>query len=128
MRFRPRASWLQLPGAVAFALLAALAFAPRKARAECGDYLMIGGHSTKAESPVKPPVQCPCNGPQCSQCPSTPMLPPVPPPTVPPAEWATVSATADALTNNHTDVVPDKSNSRSVRRSSSVFHPPRAAV
>ncbi len=122
-----RRSWLRLLAAGALALLAATVFAPGQARAECGDYLMIGGHSAAGhdKSPAKPAVPCPCQGPQCSQRPDLPLLPPAAPPSVAPAEWATMIARLAAPTNPGRDFLRDNLSANPIDRTDPIFHPPR---
>src|SRR5262245_49863538 len=97
MRFGRPIIGLPIPAAV-LALLAAMLFSPGKAQAECGDYLMGGGHAAKMahDTPTKPSVPCPCKGPQCSQQPIAPFVPPAPAPTVNPAEWFTLTTVLNA--------------------------------
>jgi hypothetical protein len=123
MRLGLRTHWLSLP---AVAVLAALAFAPGTAKAECGDYLM-SRHAAKItdESPAKPPVPCPCKGPQCSQRPDLPLLPPAPPPSVAPAEWATIFTKLVASANDGRDFLLDSNASDPIHRTDPIFHPPR---
>ena len=123
MRLPLRTWWLPVP---AIAVLAALAFAPGKAQAECGDYLMVV-HAAKPadETSNKPHFPCPCKGPQCSQRPDVPILPPAPPPSVAPTEWATIFTNLAALANGGRDFLRDPNASYPHNRTDPIFHPPR---
>src|SRR5262245_54744604 len=121
MRLCLRTFWLPLP-AVA---VAALAFAPGRARAECGDYLMARHVAKAADSPTKSPVPCPCKGPQCSQRHDLPILPPAPPPSVAPAEWAKIFTKLTAPSDSGGSFLLDPLASHPIDRSDPIFHPPR---
>lgn len=110
--------------AVAGVLLAAgLAASSATARADCGDHVLVLGKG--GEPPASLPLM-PCHGPNCSNAPKP--LPPMtaaPTVTAPPQEWG-VSALVPALDSDpdSSAVVPDAAG-RPVRRSTSLFHPPR---
>src|SRR5438046_1942593 len=123
MRLHLRTIYLPLP---AVAVLAALVFAPGRARAECGDYLM-SGHAAKVSdnSPAKSPVPCPCKGPQCSQRSNLPLLPPAPPPSVAPAEWATIFTNLTTAIDAGRRFLRESLASHPIDRPDPIFHPPR---
>src|SRR5262245_31531341 len=110
-----------------FAVAVLVVFAPQRAQAECGDYLMIGRHKAKMtdDSSPKPTVPCPCKGPQCSQRPEAPVLPPAPPPSVAPGEWAPIFTRLIAPSDMKCGFLREPLASRPIDRTDPIFHPPR---
>jgi hypothetical protein len=110
-------------------LAVAFVFAPQRASAACGDYVMIGGDQghpdsgTPGHDPDAP--RQPCHGPGCSAAPCGPILPPVPPtsPTNPSEALAGLHGGADGASSP--DWYPRPvSSGRAVHRPPLVFHPP----
>lgn len=118
-------------------LAAGLLFAPAAARADCGDYVTIGGHAatpvhtTSPESPrplsVPRDGDKPCSGPRCSG--GTPVAPlaPVIPPAPPRGDdsglaFAASASDADSPAAERRD---DRTSPRPVRFAATVYHPPR---
>jgi hypothetical protein len=119
MAFSPRT--LRLPAVAAIVLLAA-AFAPGKAHAECGDYVMVGKHAADGMS-SKPAV--PCHGPHCSQRSNMPLVPPAPPPSAAPVDWAAFIARLHVPTDSGRDFLRGDISAYPIRLTDSIFHPPR---
>ena len=62
------------PVGIAIAILAAMAFSPSRAAAECGDYVHIEKKTT-TDADIPNSGHKPCNGPTCSSKPATPVAP-----------------------------------------------------
>lgn len=118
--------------AAAALLTAGVAFAPGRAAAECGDYVRIGnapmvGHDRPADLGMPFPGK-PCDGPGCSDRPSTP-APPLSAPVTDPSgskEWAARFAADLVADAGGRSLLPLTSETGAVSRPGSVFHPPRA--
>lgn len=125
--FRPSFRILTL---AALALLVAGVFAPTKGRAECGDYVKLGGKTPSMlpheSHPSNAPV--PCHGPNCSQTPRTPIMPPAPPPTITPGEWASLLSQLSDPSPIRCGFVREHSDGQAILHSDPIFHPPRFIV
>lgn len=126
-RVRP-APILRVAGG-ALLLACALACAPSRARAECGDYVHIqkgqpaAGHDANDPSPPKTP----CHGPGCSKGPSAPAAPlPAPAPT-PPEAKACPAGYAASGDGEAGWPAPPATAGQPTRLPSAVFHPPRTS-
>jgi len=118
---------LSKPAGIAVAVLVAVAFAPGRAKAECGDYVHILPDAPAANG--QPAPKAPCNGPHCSGKPAAPTAPL----TIP----ASDSEVNELLTNgsgydndlNHTKERHFREMSVTLPSTipTSIFHPPRAA-
>lgn len=119
-------------------LAAGILFAPAPARADCGDYVMIGnpaGHGTATThtptpdsarpGPAPHDGRKPCSGPRCSG--GVPAAPaPVSPPTSPRGEDSCLAAVAaDPSVQSPATCWRDDSRPRPIRQSSVIYHPPR---
>jgi hypothetical protein len=110
-------------------LALALACAPSRARADCGDYVQVGMPLHEATHPreVKdlPAKPMPCHGPNCSRNLPTPLVPPAKSfsPRVDDGALAHGGAIPGDLDARHLvfSKVPSTTNSFS----SSIYHPPR---
>jgi hypothetical protein len=126
MPFLPRSVNRLLAGASLVLLAAAL---PGKAKAECGDYVMVGGKhaaaAAKADPGQKPVAPSPCQGPHCSQRSNLPLVPPAPPPSISAGEWACLNTggMSDSPCRQH--ICLEDSSVHPIQFSESVFHPPR---
>jgi hypothetical protein len=108
-------------------------FAPQRASAACGDYVIIVGENGQpaAQQPghdAGTPRQ-PCHGPDCSASPCRPDLPLSAPVTTPPNPNEGVAAIPGALADpGDPDGYPvPTSSGRVIHRPASVFHPPPTA-
>jgi hypothetical protein len=117
------------------ALLAAFVFAPGKAKAECGDYVMVGerhvstaNHASAQFPPNSKHVPCPCRGPNCSQLPRVPFAPSSPARVVVSIEWACVFATASDQSSPENDLAGDGEGLDPIRRAIPIFHPPKQKI
>jgi hypothetical protein len=119
---------------VAFAIVAAVAFAPSRAQATCGDYVHIGPPPQAADvgspgetTPTPDAPRQPCHGPGCSGHPG--------PPTVPlsaPVSFESQAKQWAARVHGEGDSggppgrsLADPSDCSPVHMSRSIFHPPR---
>jgi hypothetical protein len=119
---------------VLLALLAVALFAPSAARASCGDYVLVGGHSAAspehgAQVPDAPALPAgghvPCSGPLCSRhVPPLPLLPLVPAPERG-DQWGCVDPASLVPEDEALDRVADDALGRPVRHALAVYHPPR---
>jgi len=110
----------------AFALLGALVL-NADLKAECGDYVRVGGHSARQTmKPVNHPIPAaPCHGPGCSrrQAPLTPA--PAPPTSQSSNDWFCLSKSANALRNESVGRVELSELRLLSEISLGIFHPPR---
>ena|SRR6266852_5862177 len=124
--WKARLAWGVLLG-----VLVSLGSSP-SARAECGDYVVMGSKSSDrmgpmgSHSPFTPGDQhTPCRGPHCSKG----SLPPAPTPVVPAPEKSEQSGclTVLASTGGHeeSDLFYSADNPEPVHFSLSIYHPPR---
>jgi hypothetical protein len=114
-------------------LVAGACLTPERASAGCGDHVTIlngsaaGEHHAAAPADSTLPTKLPCQGPNCSgepvrqQAPATPVAPTTP-------QGKEIAQTLDSLGDD--GALPsrldrDSAGSRPIRRSTSVFHPPR---
>jgi hypothetical protein len=117
------------------ALLASLLLAPSVARAECGDYVVMGGTAARISSaPHQPPMtpgdhRLPCSGPNCSR-----HIPPAAPapvaPSTPSSEhWGcAVQLESVPVPAAQHCAVPDNNGLKPVTFTVPVYHPPRITV
>jgi hypothetical protein len=116
-------------------LLAGLLLAPSAARAECGDYVVMGGAAARANSvPHQPPMaprdhRLPCSGPNCSRR----MPPAAPAPVVPATDQGEHWGCAVPLESfpppaGQDRAAPDYNRLKPVTFTIAVYHPPRIAV
>jgi hypothetical protein len=122
-------------------VLAGMLLAPPVARAECGDYLVLGAKAkSTAHSHLPPPLPAtsqqmpvaghdgpkPCSGPMCSKAPLP--FPPMPPSPAPErGNEAAIPALLQHLAETqHFNCCPDDSAERPVRRGAEIYHPPRS--
>lgn len=110
---------------------AAVAFSPRQANAECGDYVTILNGKSATEHGKPDPTadhklpKTPCHGPNCSNHVPTPFVP-LPPSVNPSSETkACVDGLADEANFGAKRTITNSSNDGPVQRPSSIFHPPR---
>jgi hypothetical protein len=114
-------------------LLVAVACAtPGRARAECGDHVTIlngpvakfDGASAAGHTPG--PQKAPCSGPNCSRSPQRQAPDPAPAPTSgPQGKEAAVAAGSADERDGASARAPDPVPGSLVRRTTSIFHPPR---
>jgi hypothetical protein len=117
---------------VALALSVGCLFAPARADASCGDYVIVGSQSGHSDAP-KPNEQSsqdrkqqqPCHGPSCSGVPSSLPLASAPPAPARDKEWAAVAFPTLLLEPRPLDVLAEYTDWHAVRRGNSIFHPPR---
>lgn len=112
----------------ALLLACAVACAPARARAECGDYVHIPNGTQAADHQGDPaPGPKPCHGPNCSKAPAAPVTPlPAPAPT-PPEAKACPAGLRDVGDGQSSWRLPPATAGRPTQLPSSVFHPPRAS-
>jgi hypothetical protein len=135
MKSVPRKRSIRFGAGVLATLLAGSLLAPSGARASCGDYVVMaspaGGHDDAEPQAAHPGPALPadghrpCSGPHCSQ--HAPPLPQAPAPAPPerPGEWGTLLALSLPATAQPIASLPDEPALHSVRRASTVYHPPR---
>jgi hypothetical protein len=119
-------------GAAAFiVLLASVVFAPSKAEASCGDYVMIGGqhvhkgHSGTHEMPGShDPTKPRCHGPSCSNG-SFPPAAPAPRIVVTVEQWAIPDGTASSQSPQSSSLLADTRDLPCDGFGSSILRPPR---
>jgi hypothetical protein len=105
------------------AILAAIAFSPNRAAAECGDYVHIGQTGPDG---LKLPVK-PCDGPHCSQKPATPAIPLTLPTTESEgAKTIAALAAADGDGVSRGQVIVQRAVLLPDPIPTSIFHPPRS--
>jgi hypothetical protein len=116
---------------VSLALLVGLLLVPCFARAECGDYVIIGstgfrGHSQAPQQPIGPMEHDkPCSGPNCSRGghPAAPV--PVPPSTHQTEEWGHVFS-LELFAGSVSQRWPaEEHRAYPVTSRLSIYHPPR---
>ena len=124
--------------AAVFVLLASIVFAPSKAEASCGDYVMIGGshghtaHSGAAHSGTvghdmpgsHDPAQPRCHGPSCSNG-SFPPAAPAPRLVVTVEQWAIPDGSADCQTPQSSFLLADLREIPCDGFGTSILRPPR---
>lgn len=111
-------------------LLVAVAFSPRQANGECGDYVTILNPKQTADQMPEPmsghqSPKGPCHGPNCTKHVPTPFVP-LPPNVNPSSETkAYVAGLADEADFDVDRIVPNSSTGGPIQRPNSIFHPPR---
>jgi hypothetical protein len=129
--------WTKLLAGAGIALLAAAAFAPGTARAECGDYVVVGSqHAPMAKHGQVDPTQhrslpsapCPCEGPNCSQRPNAPFSPSAPVRIAAPMEWGLYCNVASDQRESSCEATRDVFSIDPIHRIDSIFHPPKFSV
>jgi hypothetical protein len=129
------------------AILVALAqgvLVPSRARASCGDYVLVGGQ-TIAHSGAEPAAMnargprldqvasvpagpCPCSGPQCSQNPPRPVGVPVAPVTsVTTSDWGMLDVAAPPVLSNSRFAAFEQDPQTPPVALSAIYRPPRQA-
>jgi hypothetical protein len=125
-----------LAGATA-AFLGAVAFAPNNARAECGGYVTVGGQHplmvgheaiNRAYRQSIPFAPCPCQGPNCSQHPHQPLSPSAPARIANIVEWACVLTGVSGQQQSSGEMIANTFPTRPIRRTDTIFHPPKFSV
>jgi hypothetical protein len=116
----------------ALAVMTWLVVVPSPARADCGDYVVMGVHGTlgkahtgqpehSSDTPVKP-----CSGPHCSR--RSQPIPPLPAPTAPTSssqEMGLPSVHEGLLAFDHDTAVVSNERATPLFRANSIYHPPR---
>jgi hypothetical protein len=137
----------QLLGGAVLAALAALFFAPSPARAECGDYVVLGSHAMGGPRtaagrgvlpmgafserhqlpPASPAPHFPCSGPSCRHSP--PQAPSAPVPTAPvrSQEWGHLAAAIAIGASGLDSLRQPMDYGRPTHRGPAIYHPPRSA-
>jgi hypothetical protein len=143
MKLPHRKSLIRLTSGIFVTFLATFVLAPTPARAECGDYVMIGGKTgqdsqampTHGKAPrfhegspgVPQDGRAPCSGPLCSrQAPPTTPVPAAPAPLRNPNETCGYTpATQDSADGDSSYLLHDLVTSQPLHCHMVIYHPPR---
>jgi hypothetical protein len=131
-------SWPFRGWRVALLLVATACATPGRAKADCGDHVLILNGPTvntgdptpttpgTAQSAAPHKKKAPCSGPNCSRSPQRQTPPPAPAPTPgPQGKEAAHTGAAEAPTAGPPGRVYDSTSPPPVRRADPIFHPPR---
>ena len=116
---------------VAALVLVALALAPNRAAAGCGDSLTVQ-YGEAADHPMESPVTdrhdplSPCHGPECSGQPPVPFTPATPPVSQGPDAKAYTISPDDPSGSGSEGIEPTPAGHGPVDRPTPIYHPPRA--
>jgi hypothetical protein len=134
VRFR----WERIAAGTALVLLAGFVCGPSPARADCGDYVIIGnqtvmpaqhalpGNSSQSSLPMH--HHGPCSGPNCQRSPLVPPVAPGSSVSVQGEEWGQIVSLSSLHTQRQASALPSETPERPTRRGNSIYHPPRAIL
>jgi hypothetical protein len=126
---------MRLAVGTALALLAYGLFAPPAARASCGHYVVIGSQTGRGALPAMQPSHAddslpaapaaPCSGPRCSGRTPVPLTAPPAPVRTPDQSLADALSCVLLVETGPTGLALEDGSRRPVRRTSTIYHPPR---
>jgi hypothetical protein len=120
----------QILGAAAVAFVG-LFILRTTARAECGDYVVLGHHLAMPLSSVHdqhlavPNHRAPCSGPSCRHQPADTPVPAVPTPSPRSPEWGSLNTGIASAEPMAAATIAPRDAGRPIQRGTDVYHPPR---